>query len=163
MPVLFFHCRFAAEALLKKFISKQWVFIHASTRPGSGKIIIFLGNDGFAKKRSPTGVRHLFTTTVDIIKTWDSSSMGNLNTILIKIYNVFKCNFVANKFFSIFALLYQKTVVVAQLVRASDCDSEGRGFEPPRLPQKIELPVKNCREFFYAFPAHHIHFPQQVV
>ena len=26
-------------------------------------------------------------------------------------------------------------VVVAQLVRASDCDSEGRGFEPPRLPQ----------------------------
>ena len=29
-----------------------------------------------------------------------------------------------------------KMVVVAQLVRASDCDSEGRGFEPPRLPQK---------------------------
>ena len=28
-----------------------------------------------------------------------------------------------------------KTVVVAQLVRASDCDSEGRGFEPPRLPK----------------------------
>ena len=27
-------------------------------------------------------------------------------------------------------------VVVAQLVRASDCDSEGRGFEPPRLPPK---------------------------
>jgi hypothetical protein len=27
-----------------------------------------------------------------------------------------------------------KMVVVAQLVRASDCDSEGRGFEPPRLP-----------------------------
>ena len=27
-------------------------------------------------------------------------------------------------------------VVVAQLVRASDCDSEGRGFEPPRLPTK---------------------------
>ena len=26
-------------------------------------------------------------------------------------------------------------VVVAQLVRASDCDSEGRGFEPPRLPK----------------------------
>ncbi len=30
-----------------------------------------------------------------------------------------------------------KMVVVAQLVRASDCDSEGRGFEPPRLPKKI--------------------------
>ena len=26
-------------------------------------------------------------------------------------------------------------VVVAQLVRASDCDSEGRGFEPPHPPQ----------------------------
>ena len=35
--------------------------------------------------------------------------------------------------FFIFALAF-KTVVVAQLVRASDCDSEGRGFEPPRLP-----------------------------
>ena len=35
-------------------------------------------------------------------------------------------------FFFIFATV--KTVVVAQLVRASDCDSEGRGFEPPRLP-----------------------------
>lgn len=42
------------------------------------------------------------------------------------------CNFVQEKILSIFALL--KTVVVAQLVRASDCDSEGRGFEPPRLP-----------------------------
>ena len=30
-----------------------------------------------------------------------------------------------------------KTVAVAQLVRASDCDSEGRGFEPHQLPQKI--------------------------
>ena len=27
-------------------------------------------------------------------------------------------------------------VVVAQLVRASDCDSEGRGFEPHHPPQK---------------------------
>ena len=27
-----------------------------------------------------------------------------------------------------------KTVVVAQLVRASDCDSEGRGFEPHHPP-----------------------------
>jgi hypothetical protein len=38
-------------------------------------------------------------------------------------------------FFFIFAAGF-KTVVVAQLVRASDCDSEGRGFEPPRLPTK---------------------------
>ena len=32
-----------------------------------------------------------------------------------------------------FALL--QTVVVAQLVRASDCDSEGRGFEPHHPPK----------------------------
>ena len=35
-------------------------------------------------------------------------------------------------------------VVVAQLVRASDCDSEGRGFEPHH-PPKILL---KCRIFF---------------
>ena len=28
-----------------------------------------------------------------------------------------------------------KMVAVAQLVRASDCDSEGRGFEPLQLPK----------------------------
>ena len=39
-----------------------------------------------------------------------------------------------------------KMVVVAQLVRASDCDSEGRGFEPPRLPFKSSLFTGN---FFY--------------
>ncbi len=33
-------------------------------------------------------------------------------------------------------------VVVAQLVRASDCDSEGRGFEPPRLPTTEALPFR---------------------
>ena len=52
----------------------------------------------------------------------------------------YKGNFLISYFgevmiFVTFALLL-KTVVVAQLVRASDCDSEGRGFEPPRLPQK---------------------------
>ncbi len=31
-------------------------------------------------------------------------------------------------------------VVVAQLVRASDCDSEGRRFEPGHPPQKILNP-----------------------
>lgn len=30
--------------------------------------------------------------------------------------------------------LSSQTVVVAQLVRASDCGSEGRGFEPHHLP-----------------------------
>ena len=41
-----------------------------------------------------------------------------------------------------------KTVVVAQLVRASDCDSEGRGFEPPRLPVK---PSDNSGGFFMRY------------
>ena len=35
------------------------------------------------------------------------------------------------KYLIIFAF---QTVVVAQLVRASDCDSEGRGFEPHHPP-----------------------------
>ncbi len=30
-------------------------------------------------------------------------------------------------------------MVVAQLVRASDCDSEGRGFEPHHPPKKSRL------------------------
>jgi hypothetical protein len=37
----------------------------------------------------------------------------------------------------IFAILY--TVVVAQLVRASDCGSEGRGFEPHLPPGNFKL------------------------
>lgn len=40
-------------------------------------------------------------------------------------------------------------VVVAQLVRASDCDSEGRGFEPPRLPA-LNLPEIVLGRFFLA-------------
>ena len=34
----------------------------------------------------------------------------------------------------------RKTVVVAQLVRASDCGSEGRGFEPHQPPEKPRNP-----------------------
>ena len=33
----------------------------------------------------------------------------------------------------------KKMVVVAQLVRASDCDSEGRGFEPHHPPKLVPL------------------------
>ena len=44
-----------------------------------------------------------------------------------------------------------KTVVVAQLVRASDCGSEGRGFEP-RLPPTGGFLEKGSR-FFYAISA----------
>ena len=50
------------------------------------------------------------------------------------------------QFFYTFAA-QQKTVVVAQLVRASDCDSEGRGFEPPRLPKVFRV---HSREIFFA-------------
>ncbi len=35
--------------------------------------------------------------------------------------------------------LQSKTVIVAQLVRASDCGSEGRGFEPRLSPLKKAL------------------------
>ena len=34
-------------------------------------------------------------------------------------------------------------VAIAQLVRASDCDSEGRGFEPHYLPQLKRLSQKS--------------------
>ena len=34
-----------------------------------------------------------------------------------------------------FATHSGKTVIVAQLVRASDCGSEGRGFDPHHSPQ----------------------------
>jgi hypothetical protein len=37
-------------------------------------------------------------------------------------------------------------VAVAQLVRASDCDSEGRGFEPLQLPKAL----RNFGELFYS-------------
>ena len=38
-------------------------------------------------------------------------------------------------------------VVVAQLVRASVCGTEGRGFEP-RLPPKKQNPFKQLKGFF---------------
>ena len=41
--------------------------------------------------------------------------------------------------------------VVAQLVRASDCGSEGRGFETRLPPQKIK-PVVLLAFLFYNFP-----------
>ena len=40
--------------------------------------------------------------------------------------------------FSLF-LRSVKMVAIAQLVRASDCDSEGRGFEPHWLPSQIPV------------------------
>ena len=45
----------------------------------------------------------------------------------------------------IFAACFN-TEVVAQLVRASDCGSEGRGFDPRHPPQKVS---RNPGHFFY--------------
>src|SRR6187549_4031786 len=62
-------------------------------------------------------------------------------------------NFLESDLFE-FLLISQflKTVVIAQLVRASDCGSEGRGFEPHWLPEmKKKLPA--CGEF--SFFSHH--------
>lgn len=39
-------------------------------------------------------------------------------------------------------------VVVAQLVRASDCGSEGRGFETPQPPSKKDEKVSHVDTFF---------------
>ena len=41
-------------------------------------------------------------------------------------------------------------VVVAQLVRASVCGTEGRGFEPHLLP-KLQSPLLNEWAFLYIF------------
>ena len=46
----------------------------------------------------------------------------------------------------IFALAKQM-VIVAQLVRASDCGSEGRGFETHHSPQKAN-PLEKSKGFF---------------
>ena len=46
-----------------------------------------------------------------------------------------------------------KMVAIAQLVRASDCGSEGRGFEPHWLPQKTKTSA--TRRFFYFHTIHH--------
>ena len=51
---------------------------------------------------------------------------------------IFKTFFFLDWIFTLILLSF-KTVVVAQLVRASDCDSEGRGFEPHHPPKKNPL------------------------
>ena len=43
-------------------------------------------------------------------------------------------------------------VIVAQLVRAPDCGSGGRGFETPHSPHKAHFLLKMC--FFYAKKKH---------
>ena len=42
-----------------------------------------------------------------------------------------------------------KMVVLAQLVRASDCGSEGRGFEPHIPPQRGNLIKIRLRAYFF--------------
>ena len=48
---------------------------------------------------------------------------------------------------AIFYICTLQTVDVAQLVRASVCGTEGRGFEPHHLPEK---PLMKMRGFFCA-------------
>ena len=42
-------------------------------------------------------------------------------------------------------------VVLAQLVRASDCGSEGRGFEP-HTPPNITIPIKIRPQAYFFMP-----------
>ena len=62
---------------------------------------------------------------------------------------------IVNLHFAIpFLILYLHSIRmdgVAQLVRASVCGSEGRGFETHRGPQKLSKKAPKYRSFFYAF------------
>ena len=58
---------------------------------------------------------------------------GNLKTIKI-LFQL--CEFYFEDFFKLFTFANYFTVAIAQLVRASDCGSEGRGFEPHWSPFK---------------------------
>ena len=49
--------------------------------------------------------------------------------------NKFNSDKIIFDFISLFLPI--NTVIVAQLVRASDCGSEGRGFEPRHPPEKL--------------------------
>lgn len=51
--------------------------------------------------------------------------------------------------YRIFAIAFAKTVNIAQLVRALDCGSRGRGFESHYSPKN--LAAKELAGFFYAF------------
>ena len=63
-----------------------------------------------------------------------------------------QCNlFVGVCILPIFAAGSQKMVAIAQLVRVSDCDSEGRGFEPHWLPQQAGCFSKNNLLFLCPF------------
>jgi hypothetical protein len=44
--------------------------------------------------------------------------------------------------------LAKQMVIVAQLVRASDCGSEGRGFETPHSPLNFETLQEHLKGFF---------------
>ncbi len=60
-------------------------------------------------------------------------------------WGVFKISFGIRPDFLYFCL--PKMVAIAQLVRASDCGSEGRGFEPHWLPG---FKASHQEAFFYA-------------
>ena len=65
---------------------------------------------------------------------------------LTTLFNFYKTNFAIKPQFYTFAL--SKTVDVAQLVRASVCGTEGRGFEPHHLPLSLS---GNWKAFFMPY------------
>lgn len=68
---------------------------------------------------------------------------------MINIFNKIEWFFILSK--KIFLLLHVKTEIVAQLVRASDCGSEGRGFKSHQSPLKRAVGF-SCPFSFYSFP-----------
>ena len=56
-----------------------------------------------------------------------------------------------------FATLLANMVSIAQLVRASDCGSEGRGFDPHCSPHQIFTPDSNRFRRFFIFHTHPYH------
>ena len=58
------------------------------------------------------------------------------------------------KFIYTFAPEMIEMVVLAQLVRASDCGSEGRGFEPHIPPQRENLIKIRLRAYFFMSTLH---------
>ena len=108
----------------------------------AARLPLFCGHKGSSQKELQLSSAALhpffFNYLLSMEKNFMSNTLFNLSAYFFKIH------FASQLFFFIFAPQI-KTVVVAQLVRASDCDSEGRGFEPPRLPTKN---LSNIERFF---------------
>jgi putative endonuclease len=58
---------------------------------------------------------------------------------------------------NIIQVFLRKLVTVAQLVRASDCGSEGRGFETPQSPPLAAVALAKAAIFFKPFPVWYVY------